>query len=272
MSTTAFRTGNPALSQTAFKRAREENPVPAATMTLGGTIAKTFILVGILLTTAAFTWSQTLVPLPAVDTAGAAASGSELYAVAETVWVYVITGCLGGFVMALVTIFVPRVSPWTSPVYAALEGMALGGLSALMEAAMPGIVLQAVALTLGVLVSMLVVYATGLVHVSQGFRAGVVAATCGICLVYLVDWVLHMFGARVPFIHEGGPIGIAVSVFVVVIAALNLVLDFALITDNINAGAPRYMEWYCGFGLLVTLVWLYIEILRLLAKIRASES
>jgi uncharacterized YccA/Bax inhibitor family protein len=166
---------------------------------------------------------------------------------------------------------VPRISPWTSPIYAVLEGLALGGISAVFEYIYPGIVLQAVTLTMGVLVFMLMLYASGMVTVSEKFKVAVIAATGAIALTYLVTILLGFFGITVPYIHGSGVIGIAFSVFVVVIASLNLLLDFDLIAQNAARGAPKYMEWYCGFGLLVTLVWLYLEVLRLLAKLRGRD-
>jgi uncharacterized YccA/Bax inhibitor family protein len=145
----------------------------------------------------------------------------------------------------------------------------LGGISAILDARFPGIVIQAVGLTFGTRFIMLLAYRSGLIHVTDKFRMGVVAATGGIALLYLVTIVLGFFGARVPYIHDSGTIGIAFSLFVVVVAALNLVLDFDLIEKGAANGAPKYVEWYAAFGLMVTLIWLYIEFLRLLAKLRS---
>ena len=156
----------------------------------------------------------------------------------------------------------------TSLIYSLVEGLALGGISALFEQRYPGIAIQAVGLTFGTLFAMLLAYKTGIIRATEKFKIGVVAATGGIMLLYLVDIVLHFFSRPVPFIHEGTPIGIAFSLFVVVLAALNLVLDFDLIETGVNNGAPKYMEWYGAFGLMVTLIWLYLEILRLLGKAR----
>ncbi len=183
-----------------------------------------------------------------------------------------IAGAIGGLVTALVTIFVPRVSPFTSPVYAACEGLFLGAISAVFETMYPGIVIQAVGLTVGVLAVMLFLYGTRVIRATEKFKMGVVAATGAVCLVYVVDMVLRLFGIAVPFIHDGGPIGIGFSLVVVVIAALNLILDFDFIEQGVKYQAPKYMEWYGGFSLLVTLVWMYLEILRLLAKMRGGRS
>jgi uncharacterized YccA/Bax inhibitor family protein len=160
---------------------------------------------------------------------------------------------------------------FTAPIYALLEGLFLGGISAIFEAQYPGIVIQAVSLTFGTLFCLLLAYRSGIIKVTENFKLGVAAATGGIALIYLATLVLGLFGVRMPFIHESGLIGIGFSLFVVVIAALNLVLDFDFIESGAKSGAPKYMEWYAAFGLMVTLIWLYIEILRLLAKLRSRR-
>ena len=246
-------TANPAMSPAVYGRAGLAE-TPARAMTVPGTVVKTGLLVVILLLAAAYTWSQ------------AAAGPTTL------VYGLLIAGMIGGFITALVTIFIPKVSPFTAPVYAALQGLFLGAISAAFEASYPGLVIQAVGLSVGVLAVMLFIYGTGIVRVTAKFRIGVIAATGGIFLVYLVDIILSLFGIRIPFIHETGPVGIGFSLVVVVIAALNLLLDFDFIERGVRQQAPKYMEWYGGFSLLVTLVWMYLEILRLLAKIRGSRS
>jgi uncharacterized YccA/Bax inhibitor family protein len=170
-----------------------------------------------------------------------------------------------------VTVFKKSRAGVTAPIYALLEGLLLGGLSAIFEAQYPGIVIQAVGLTFGTLFCLLVAYTSRMIKVTQNFRLGVFAATGGIALFYLASMVLGFFGIHIPYIHEGGLIGIGFSLFIVVIAALNLVLDFDFIEQAAAQGAPRYMEWYGAFGLIVTLVWLYIEILRLLSKLRSRN-
>jgi uncharacterized YccA/Bax inhibitor family protein len=178
-------------------------------------------------------------------------------------------GLLGGFVVALVTIFKKTWSAFTAPLYALLEGLALGGISAVFEKTYPGVAIQAVGLTLGTLFVMLLAYKTGVVKATQGFKVGVIAATGGIAVFYLAEMVLSFFfHIQVPAINGSGPWGIAFSLFVVVIAALNLVLDFDMIETGVRGGAPKYMEWYGAFGMMVTLIWLYLEILRLLGKAR----
>ena len=251
----SLRSSNPALTDSALQRAEADPGAASTTMTLNGAIAKSSILVFILLAAAAFSWSEIWRTL----------QGGQPNPLLISILVF---GGIIGFVVALITIFVPRVSPFTAPVYALVEGLLLGAISAVFESVYNGIVFQAVGLTIGILVSLLAAYATGLVRATNTFRAIVVSATMGIMLVYLLTMVLGFFGIGVPYIHDSGPIGIGFSLFVVVIAALNLVLDFDFIEQGVAYGAPKYMEWYAGFGLLVTLVWLYLEILRLLAKLR----
>jgi uncharacterized YccA/Bax inhibitor family protein len=177
-------------------------------------------------------------------------------------------GAIGGFITAMVTIFKKTWSPVTAPLYALLEGLVLGAISALLEKVYPGIAIQAVGLTFGVLFCLLFAYSSRMIRVTAKFRLGVVAATGAIAVTYLVDMVLHFFGIQIPFIHQSGFWGIAFSVVVVIIASLNLVLDFDFIESGTQSGAPKYMEWYGAFGLMVTLIWLYLEILRLLSKLR----
>lgn len=243
---------NPAMSEAVYRRAGLAEMSTQA-MTIGGTVLKTAILVLILLATAAYTWMQ--------------AVGDN----APVAYGLLMVGCIGGFVIALVTVFIPKVSPFTSPIYAALEGLVLGAISAVFEALYPGIVVQAVGLSIGVLAVMLFLYGTGIIRATEKFKIGVIAATGAICLVYLVSMVVSLFGSHVPYIHESGPVGIGFSLVVVVIAALNLILDFDFIEQGVRHQAPKYMEWYGGFSLLVTLVWMYLEILRLLAKLRGSS-
>jgi uncharacterized YccA/Bax inhibitor family protein len=223
----------------------------AQSMTVNGTIGKALILLVCVLATASWTWTQFFNTRdPAV------------------VLPYLIAGAIGGLIMALVTSFKKEWAPVTAPIYALLEGLALGAISALFELRYPGIAMEAVALTFGTCVCMLLAYRTGLIQVTRKFTLGLVAATGGIMLVYLLTMVLGFFGVQVPGIYGSGPIGIIFSLVVVVIAALNLVLDFSFIEQGARSGAPKYMEWYGAFGLMVTLVWLYIEILNLLNKLR----
>lgn len=221
-------------------------------MTLGGTVNKTALLLIGLIVTAAFSWRR--------------AMGAED---PSTLMPYIMVGAIGGLVVALVTVFKKDWAPLTAPIYAVLEGLFLGILSAFFEMMYPGIVLQAILLTFGTLASLLVAYKSGLIRATENFKLGVAAATGAIALIYLIGFVMSFFGSGIPYIHESGTIGIIFSLVVVVIAALNLVLDFDFIEQGVAQGAPRYMEWYAAFGLLVTLIWLYLEILRLLSKLRS---
>jgi uncharacterized YccA/Bax inhibitor family protein len=185
---------------------------------------------------------------------------------------YAMLGGIGGLICALVTVFKPRWSPYTAPLYAGLEGLLLGGVSAMFEASYPGIALQAVGATCGTLAALLAAYASGLIRPSEHFKLGIMAATGGICLVYLASWVLSLLGIHaMGSLFGNGLLGIGFSVVVVIVAALNLVLDFDFIENGVRQAAPKYMEWYGAFGLLVTLVWLYLEILRLLSKLRSRN-
>ncbi|MEJ2470447.1 MAG: Bax inhibitor-1/YccA family protein [Desulfuromonadales bacterium] len=240
-----MRTSNPMLKESVFTRS-----VPGSeTMTLQGAVNKTIALLALVVIGAAYTWSLYYNQGPAA------------------VQPWMLGGLIGGLVFALITIFKAEWAPKTAPVYAVLEGLALGGISAIFEARFPGIVIQAVGLTFGTLFALLMLYKSRLIRVTENFRLGVFAATGGIALVYLVSIVGGFFGWQMPVIHESGPMGILFSLFVVVVASLNLVLDFDFIERG-DGVAPRYMEWYAAFGLIVTLIWLYLELLRLLAKLR----
>jgi len=182
-----------------------------------------------------------------------------------------IVGLIGGLIFSMVTIFKKEWSPITAPIYALLEGLVLGGLSAVFDVRYPGIGIQAVSLTFGTLFVLLIAYSSGLIKVTQKFRLGIVAATGGIFVFYMLEMVLGFFGIQFNSINGSGLIGIGFSLIVVAIAALNLVLDFDFIEQGVQVGAPKYMEWYGAFGIMVTLVWLYIEILRLLSKLRSRN-
>jgi uncharacterized YccA/Bax inhibitor family protein len=242
-----FKTSNPALNEKTF-----QGPVAAAgeAMTLQGTVNKTGLLLLCVVGTAAWTW-------------GLAHSNTPQAALP-----WMIGGLIGGLVFSLVTIFKKTWSPVTAPIYALCEGLVLGGISALLEQQYPGIAIQALGLTFGVTAVMLVLYTSRVLRATPKFTMGVIAATGAIFIVYMVDIVLGMFGRHVPLLNSSGPWGIGISVVIVVIAALNLILDFGFVETGVHAGAPKYMEWYGAFGIMVTLVWMYLEILRLLAKMR----
>lgn len=243
-----MRTANPALNDNVFAIEGTYDNV----MTLQGTVMKTAILLLLTVAGAGFAWAHV---------------GSN----PQAAFPYLIVGSLIGFILALITIFNKSAAPYTSPLYAIAEGLALGAISCLFEIRFPGIVPQALGLTFGTLGTLLMAYASGLIRASENFKLGVVAATGSICLVYLVSVVLNLFGSGIPYIHGSGWIGISFSLFVVVVAAMNLVLDFDFIENGVEKGAPKYMEWYAAFGLMVTLVWLYLEILHLLAKLRGRN-
>ncbi len=238
-----IRTGNPTLRDDTFGQVAVADP--AGAMTIQGTVNKTFILLLLVFFTASWVWKDPSRMLP---------------------WLGF--GAIGGFITALVISFKKEWAPVGAPLYAVLEGIVLGGLSALFEQSYPGVVMQAVSLTLGTLAALLIAYKSRLIQATENFKLGVFAATGSICLIYIVGWIMSMFGVQMPMLHQSGALGIGFSLFVVVIAALNLVMDFDFIEKGAEYGAPKYMEWYGAFGLMVTLIWLYIEILRLLAKLR----
>lgn len=253
-----IRSGNPALKESTFLDLGSGVVVSrdAGAMTLNGTVNKTGLLLLLCVLTAAFAWNQTLTPQ------GELAPGAGIY-----LW----GGAIGGLVLGLVTAFKKTWAPVTAPLYAMIEGFFLGAISAIYNAQFQGIVMQAVLLTFGTLFALLFAYRSGLIRATENFKLGVVAATGGIALIYLATIVLRMFDINIPFIHDSGLIGIGFSLFVVVIAALNLVLDFDFIEHGVEQGAPKYMEWYGAFGLMVTLVWLYVEFLRLLSKLQSRN-
>jgi uncharacterized YccA/Bax inhibitor family protein len=248
-----MKTSNPALSSISFsglgRVARTEER-----MSIQGAANKALLLLLCVCITASWTWSRFF------------QSGNP-----QAVMPLVLVGAIAGFIVALVTIFKPVWAGVTAPIYALLEGLFIGGLSSIAEAQFPGIVIQAVGLTFGTCLALLLAYKSGLIRATEGFKRGIVAATGGIALFYLASLLLGFFGVRIPLVYGAGPVGIIFSLVVVTIAALNLVLDFDLIEQGAAQGAPRYMEWYGAFALMVTLVWLYIEILNLLMKLRSRD-
>ena len=250
-----MRSGNPVLNAGTFRNAEAADD---GVMTLSGTINKTGILFALLLATAGYIWWQMSDAVHAAD----AARLQTLHIVAGV-------SAVAGFVLALVTAFAKRWVTVTAPAYALAQGFFLGATSLSFEQAYPGIVVQAVGLTFCVFFALLVAYKTGIIKATENFRLGVFAATGGVALFYLISIVLRLFGVGGTWMHDAGPVGILVSLVIVAIAALNLVLDFDFIETGVEDQAPKYMEWYGAFGLMVTLVWLYLEILRLLAKLRS---
>jgi uncharacterized YccA/Bax inhibitor family protein len=235
---------NPILSEAKFNRSFRTDSV----MTVDGAVNKSMVLVALTFVAAMFTYRQ------------AAVSTGLITA----------TGILG-FIIALIASFKPSSTPITAPLYAVVEGLFLGSVSYVYGRLYDGIILQAVMLTFGTLFGMLGLYSFGIIRMSRGLSRFLFVATAGVGITYLLTFILSFFHVQVPFIHDSGPIGIGFSAFVVILAALNLISDFATIESGAQQGAPKYMEWYSAFGLLVTLVWLYLEILRLLAKLSRRD-
>lgn len=244
-----MRTANPALITSAFSGFGLVSE--SDTMTVRGTVQKSVILFFLVLLPALFTWNVFF------------KSGNNFASIQS--WMFL--GMIGGVITAFATVFKRNWAPITAPVYAIMEGLFLGGISAFFEASYPGLVIQAVSLTSATLFVMLLAYQSGWIEVTNNFRLGVVAATGGIALVYFVSFILSFFGVNVPFLAGSGLFSIGFSLFVVGIAALNLVMDFDFIEQGARNGIPKYMEWYGAFALMVTLIWLYVEMLRLLSKL-----
>lgn len=246
MANSFFESRNPVLNEDKIKKLSQAESFAgnreAESMTISGAINKTLILFGILLLTSLVSFTMPSMFL-------------------------LIVGSVGGLIAVLVASFKPHTSAISAPVYAAFEGLALGTISAIYAAQMDGIILQAVSLTFGTLLTMLVLYKSGLIKVTQKFRAGVMMATGAIFFVYLISFIGSFFGWNMPYLHEGGTFGIGISLVIIAVASLNLLLDFDNFDKAEQAQSPQYMEWFCGLSLLVTLVWLYIEFLRLLSKL-----
>ncbi len=245
-----IRTGNPAFNDSTFQSLSHVSGDNA--MTVRGTVNKTALLLGFAFMSAMLTWTL-------ARTQPELALGLSIF------------GFIGGIIMYFAIIFKKDWCPVSTPIYALLEGLLLGGLSFMIEQSYPGIAIQAVLLTFGTLFAMLMAYSSGLIKVTEKFKWGMMAAMGAISITYLINFVMGFFGMSVPFLHDAGPIGIGISLVIVGVAALNLVLNFDYIDQGARQQAPKYMEWYGGFGMLVSLVWLYMEILRLLMKLRSSD-
>jgi uncharacterized YccA/Bax inhibitor family protein len=251
-----FESRNPVMREQLYQQSAQDVDVldadmarPVAVgeqMTVQGAINKSLILGGIMLLTAVFAFSS---PSPLL------------------MW----GGAIGGLIVVLIASFRPQYSPTLAPIYAGLEGLFVGAISAMYAYAFDGIVFQAITLTMAVFFLMLFIYRAQIIKVTQKFRAGVVMATGAVLVVYLLTWVLSMFGIRMPFLHEAGLMGIGISLVIVGIASMNLLLDFDNFEKGEQYGAPAYMEWFSAMGLLVTLIWLYIEILRLIALFSSRD-
>ena len=239
-----LRSGNPVLSKSTFLNADSLSEK----MTINGTVNKTAISLLLLVGTGYLTFNNIN---PAI----------------------LIFCGIGGFIVAIVTVFKKEWAPITVPIYAILEGGLLGGISFMYNSLYDGIVTNAIFLTVGILLSLLTAYRSGYIKPTENFKLGIFAATGGIAIVYLINFVMSFFGSSMGImqIDNASPMSIGFSLIVVIIAALNLVLDFDFIEEGAKKGAPKYMEWYGAFGLLVTLIWLYLEILRLLAKLNSRR-
>ena len=247
-----MRSSNPAMTGKIFEKAGTAVE-GSSTMTINGTINKIGLMLLLLIAAAAYTWNIVMGADP--GRAGTLA----------------IVGAIGGFIMALVTIFRPKSSAITTPIYAILEGLFLGAISAILNARYPGIAFQAVLLTIGTLFTMLFLYRSGRIRATPRFRRGVMMATGAVFFAYMISWIMSLFGMPMGFMHSAGPLGILINLVIIVIAALNLIMDFDFIEKGSQMGAPKYMEWYGAFGLIVTLIWLYIEFLRLLSRFAGRD-
>ncbi len=248
-----FKSGNPTLSEKKFTSTVLDSVlINENAMTVKGTLNKFGFLLLMVLGTSFYSWKE--------------------FAEGGNIMPLVYIGAFGGLVVAIVISFKQNWAPYLAPLYALLEGLFVGAISSMYNSAFaeqaPNIVINAVGLTFGVAIAMYLLYSFKIIKATEKFKSIVIAATLGIAIFYVIVWVLRMFGYdNMPFLHEGSPLGIAFSLFVVAIASLNLILDFDMIEKGSEMGAPKYMEWYGAFGLLVTIVWLYLEILRLLSKI-----
>lgn len=251
------RSSNPVLSKNAFN-AQSYAADYTEVMTVNGTINKSLTMLLLVLVGAIYTWKIFF---------GAASIEAGASLVAK--WIAI--GGIGGFIFALVTVFKKNWAYITAPLYAVLEGLFLGAISAFFEASYPGLVMQAIALTFATMFLLLAGYRTGIIKVTNKLRSGIIAATGAVALVYFISMIFSLFGVSNLIINSNGILGIGISIVIVIIAALNLVLDFDFIYEGSKAGLPKQMEWYAAFGLIVTLVWLYIEILRLLSKFASRD-
>lgn len=252
------KSSNPVFGKNIFNRSAAGSD--EGVMTVNGTINKTGIMLLIVIFAASFTWRKffgEIDPLNPVMPQG--------------IMLWAMIGAIGGLITALITTFSPRRAAMTAPIYAVFEGLFLGAISAIFEAKFPGLVMRAVSLTFGVFFIMLLLYRSGTIRATEKFRMIIFAATGGIALVYLGSFIAGLFGVNVSFLHDSSPLSIGISLFVVAIAALNLILDFDMIIQGANARAPQYMEWFGAFGLMVTLIWLYLEMIRLLSKLASRD-
>lgn len=239
----SLRSGNPALNKNTFKNFTDTSK--SNQMTIDGTVNKTMLSLIVLFISAYYSWN----------------SFNQSY---------IILGSIGGFITALITIFKKHLAMYTVPIYAVFKGLMLGSLSYIFESSYPGIVNQAIFLTFGIMGALLFAYKTKIINPTENFKLGIFAATGGIAIIYIINFIMGFWGGGISVMspNNSSMFSIGFSFFVVIIASLNLVLDFDFIEEASEARVPKYMEWYAAFGLLITLIWLYIEILRLLAKLQ----
>lgn len=253
----AFKTGNPTLTEKIFDKSLHENAKAFGVMSIRGTLNKFGFLLVMVMAAAMYVWN--------LHEEGNIATANA----------YMIGGAIGGFVLALVMMFKPNWAGYIAPAYGILEGLFIGGISAffneMFAKSYPNLILHAVGLTMGVALAMFLLYSFRIINVTDRLRSIVMSATMGIGLFYLIVWVLGLFGVDMGFAFDSSPLSIGISLFIVGIASFNLLLDFDSIEKAAEMGAPKYMEWYGAFGLLVTLVWLYLEILKLLSKLNSRD-
>ncbi|PIW61911.1 MAG: hypothetical protein COW13_02945 [Candidatus Omnitrophica bacterium CG12_big_fil_rev_8_21_14_0_65_50_5] len=240
---------------------------PAGTMTVNGAVNKSFILLALLLLPAFWAWGK----VAGLYSAASEEAMMAQAAVIKQLFGWSIAASIGGLVIAVVLAFKKQWAPVLAPVYALTQGFVIGGLSAYYEVQFSGIVMNAAGLTIATLLCLLSVYKMGWIKVTRGFALGMMIAVGAIALIYIVDIIASLFGHPMPMIHSNGPVAIGFSLVVVGIAAFSLILDFDFFERGAQAGLPKYMEWYAAFGLMVTLIWLYLEILRLLSKLRSRN-
>ena len=247
-----MRSSNPVMTGKIFEKAGTLT-ADSSVMTINGTINKVGLMLLLVIGAAAYTWNMVM--------------GEE----AGRAGTLAIVGAIGGFIVALITVFRPRSSAFTAPIYAILEGLFLGAISAIINARYPGVAFQAVLLTIGTLFTMLFLYRSGRIRATPRFRRGVMMATGAVFFAYMISWIMSLFGMPMGFMHSSGPLGILINLAIIVVAALNLIMDFDFIEKGSQMGAPKYMEWYGAFGLMVTLIWLYIEFLILLSRFAGRD-
>lgn len=252
-----FKSGNPTLTEKMFDKSLHIESNMQGTMSVRGTINKFGFLLLMIIAGAAYSW--------------------HLFEQAQTglMNTLMMVGIFGGLITAIAISFKPNWAPYLAPLYGLLEGLFVGAISAILNAAFaekyPGLVMQAVGLTFGVAIAVFLLYNFRIIRATEKFKSVIIAATMGIALFYLLTMVLRLFGVNVSFMYDSSMLSIGISLFVVAIAALNLILDFDMIEQGAERGAPKFMEWFGAFGLMVTLVWLYIEMLKLLSKLGSRD-